>query len=258
MSALVRIWVVAHNTLREAVRSKLLYTLLFFAIALILAGVLISTLSYVERERIVQDVGMGAIRLFSVGIAIFVGVGLIHNEVERRTIFTILSKPISRTEFLLGKYVGLVLTTWIQVGLMAVVFALTSLAVGAPFDVGHLAAFGLTLVELMVMVAVATLFSSFTTPLLASLFSLGIYAVGHMTRELRMLGEQSHVDTVATASALVHRVLPDLEAFNLTIQAVHGLAIPAHDIWLPVAYGVGYTGALLFVASTIFGRRDFR
>ncbi|MGH0034364.1 MAG: ABC transporter permease [Myxococcota bacterium] len=258
MDSLVRVWVVAHNTLREAVRSKLLYTLLFFAIALILAGVLISTLSYVERERIVQDVGLSAIRLFSVGIAIFVGVGLIHDEVERRTIFTILSKPISRTEFLLGKYVGLVLTTWIQVGLMALVFAGTSLAVGAPFDVGYVAAFGLTLVELMVMVAVATLFSSFTTPLLSSLFSLGIYVVGHATRELRMLGESSNLEGVATASAIVHRVLPDLESFNLTIQAVHGLAIPAEEIWLPVAYGMGYTAALLFAASAVFQRRDFR
>jgi hypothetical protein len=73
-----------------------------------------------------------------------------------------------------------------------------------------------------------------------------------------MLGEQSHVDSVAMASAAVHRVLPDLEAFNLTIQAVHGLAIPAHDIWLPVAYGAGYTAVLLFVASAVFGRRDFR
>ncbi len=258
MSALIRIWVVAQNTVREAIRSKLLYTLLFFAIVLTLSGVLISTLSYVERERIVQDVGFSAIRLFSVGIAIFVGVGLIHGEVERRTIFTILSKPISRAEFLLGKYLGLVLTTWFQVGLMAVVFALTSLAVGAPFDLGFAAAFGLIGVELMVMVAVATLFSSFTTPLLASLFSLGIYAVGHSTRELRMLGEQSNLEGVATVSALIHRVLPDLEAFNLTIAAVHGLAIPASDIWLPVAYGVAYTAALLCLAAMVFQRRDFR
>lgn len=258
MKRLVRIGVVAQNTIQEAVRSKLLYTLLFFAIALTITGVLVSTLSYVERDRIVQDVGMGAIRLFSVGIAIFVGVGLIHNEVERRTIFTILSKPISRTEFLLGKYLGLVLTTWMMVGVMGSGFALISVSVGAPFDVAHLAAFFLTGVELMVMVAVATLFSAFTTPLLASLFSLGIYAVGHMTRDLRVLGQQSESESMATASAVVHRLLPDLESFNLTIQAVHGLAIPAHDIWMPLVYGLGYSVLLLFAAATIFGRRDFR
>ncbi|MEE8475254.1 MAG: hypothetical protein V3T01_07890, partial [Myxococcota bacterium] len=93
------IWTIATNTVREAVRNKLLYVLLFFAIALILAGVFLSTLSYVESERILQDVGLAAIRLFSVAIAIFVGVNLIHNEVDRRTVYTILSKPLSRTEF---------------------------------------------------------------------------------------------------------------------------------------------------------------
>jgi len=258
MTGLVRIFVVAHNTVREAVRSKLLYTLLFFAILLTATGVLISTLSYVERERIVQDVGMSAIRLFSVGIAIFVSVGLIHDEVERRTIFTILSKPISRAEFLLGKYVGLLLTTWMMVGVMAAAFAGVSWAVGAPFDVAHLAAFGLTGIELTVMVAVATLFSAFTTPLLSSLFSLGIYAVGHMTRDLLLLGHQSQNEGIEMVSSAAYRVLPDLESFNLTIQAVHGLAIPAHDIWWPVLYGVGYATGILFVAVTIFQRRDFR
>ncbi len=257
MISLLRIGTIAANTVREAIRSRLLYTLLFFAILLIATGVLVSALSYVERERIVQDMGLSAIRLFSAGIAIFVGVGLIHGEVDRRTIFTILSKPLSRSEFLLGKYLGLVLTTWLQVAIMSAAFALVSLSVGAPLDAGHVAAIGLTCVALMVIVAVATLFSSFTTPMLASLVSVGSYAVGHLTRDLRQCAEQGDLEGLRSVAIWVHRLLPDLESFNLSIEAAHGLPIPATEIWLPVLYGSLYAAALLFLASYLFARRDF-
>ncbi|MCG8588201.1 MAG: ABC transporter permease [Proteobacteria bacterium] len=258
MTSLVRIWALGTNTVREAVRNKILYTLLFFAIVMIATGVLVSMLSYVEGERILQDVGLASIRVFGVGMAIFLGIGLISKEVDRRTIYTILSKPVSRAEFLLGKYLGLVLTLWLQLGIMSVAFFLVSTLAGAPFDLGHVAALALVGFELMVMVAVATLFSVFATPLLASLYSAGIYCVGHVTRDLVELGARSGLDNVGTVTAVIHRLFPDLEMFNLSIQAVNGLPIPAAEIWWPVAYGVLYTGSLLAVAAMIFERRDFR
>jgi ABC-type transport system involved in multi-copper enzyme maturation permease subunit len=122
----LRVWAIGTNTVREAIRNKLLYTLLFFAIVLIGTGVIVSSISYVESGRILQDVGLASIRLFSVGIAIFVGVGLIHGEVHQRTIYTILSKPVSRAEFLVGKYVGLLLTVWLQLAIMTVAFLVVS------------------------------------------------------------------------------------------------------------------------------------
>jgi Cu-processing system permease protein len=258
VSALLRIQTIAWNTLREAVRSKVLYVLLFFALVLIGTGVLLSTLSYVERERILQDVGLASIRLFGAAIAIFVGVGLIHKEVDRRTIFTILSKPVSRTEFLLGKFAGLVVTLWLQVAIMAAGFAAVSWLAGAPLGAGHAKAIVLVGGELAVLVAVATLFSSFTTPMLASLFGAGFYLVGHLTRDLRELGVQSGSPVAETATALLHRVLPDLEAFNATLEAVHQIAIPAAAVWQPLLYGAGYSAALLLLAAVIFERRDFR
>ena len=117
-----RVGAIAGNTVREAIRNKILYALLFFGVMLIGIGIFVSTLSYVESERILQSVGLASIRLFGAAIAIFVGVGLIHKEVDRRTIFTILSKPVSRTEFLIGKYLGLVATLWMQVAIMAGAF----------------------------------------------------------------------------------------------------------------------------------------
>ena len=158
---------------------------------LIGTGLIISSISYVERSKILQDVGLASIRLFSVGIAIFVGVGLIHGEIYRRTIYTILSKPVSRSEFLVGKYVGLVMTIWLQLAIMTAAFILVSLWAGAPLDGGHASALVLIAMELAIVVAVATLFSAFTTPMLASLFTLGIYMMGHLSRDLLQIGLQS-------------------------------------------------------------------
>jgi ABC-type transport system involved in multi-copper enzyme maturation permease subunit len=249
---------VAATTVREAVRNRILYALLAFAVALIGTGVLLSTLSYVEQERILQDVGLAAIRLFGLGLAVFAGVGLLHREVERRTVHTVLSKPLTRTEFLLGKYAGLVATLWCQLAVMSLAFAAASRASGAPLTGAHAAALGLLAVELALVVGVATLFSSFTTPFLASLFSCGIVVAGLLSRELRDLGVVSETGWVRTATACLHRTLPDLEAFDLSLHAVHGLALAPSDVWLPLAYGAGYSACLLALAGLIFERRDFK
>ena len=255
---IARVVAIAHNTLREAIRSRVLYTLLIFALLLIGAGVLVATLSYVERERILQDIGIAAIRLFGVAIAIFVGVGLIHKEVDRRTVYTILSKPLSRTEFLIGKFVGLVFTIWMQMAIMVVAFAAVCLAMGSPLGGVHVAAFVLTGVELALMVAVATLFSAFTTPMLASFFSGGLWVVGNLTRDLRDIGAQSPVESVQTLTRWLHRLLPDLDSFNFTIEAVHGLPVMVSDVSLAGVYGVGYAAVVLLAAVHVFERRDLR
>ena len=249
---------IAQNTLREALRSRMLYTLFVFAVLMILGGVVLGNLSYVESERILQDIGLAGIRLSSLALAIFLGVGLLHREVDRRTVYTILSKPISRAQFLLGKYAGLLITLWLQLAIMVGVFATASRLMGAPFGAVHLAAFFLTAVELAVVAAVATVFSSCSTPILAAYFSVGICLVGHLTRNLRDLGAQAESAWVRSFTRALHRVLPDLESLNLSVAAAHGLAISAADVWLPLLYGSGYALLLLFVGIAIFERRDFR
>jgi ABC-type transport system involved in multi-copper enzyme maturation permease subunit len=258
MIALARIWAIAANTVRESVRSKVLYALVFFAVAMIGASVVVGALSYVESERILQDVGLGAIRLFGVGIAIFVGIGLIHREVDRRTVYTILSKPLSRADFLIGKFVGLTLTIWMQMAIMLVAFALTSLATGAPLGIQHVFFAALTAMELALVVSIATLFSAFTTPLLAAFFTTGTWAVGHLTRDLRDIGAQSGMPLLERATALAHRVFPDLESFNLSREAAHLLPVATSDVVLPLLYGTGYATIVLIAAVAIFDRRDFR
>ena len=216
MGKLLRIQALAINTIREAIRNKLLYTLLGFGILMIGSGVLISTLSYVEVDEILQDIGMGAIRFFSAGIAIFVGIGLIHGEVERRTIFTILSKPVSRSEFLIGKFAGLTLTVWLQLALMSSAFALVSWMAGSPLSSSHFLALILIGLELMVLVAIATFFSAFTTPMLAALFTVGFWLIGHLSRDLYALGQQADVESVGSVMNALFRFLPDFEMYIIT------------------------------------------
>ena len=258
MKSLVCIWTLAVNTVRESVRNRILYALLFFAVLLIGSGVIVGTLSYVESERILQDIGLAAIRLFGVAIAIFVGIQLIHREVDRRTIYTILSKPLSRGEFLLGKFLGLTLTIWMQMAIMAAAFAVVSLATGAGLTSSHAAFFTLVAAELALVVAIATFFSAFTTPMLAALFTTGVWVTGQLTRDLRDIGAASDVPSVEVATAVLHRVLPDLSSFNLSIEAAHGLPVAASDVVLPLVYGLGYGTIVLLAAISVFQRRDFR
>lgn len=256
--SLLCIWTLGVNTVRESVRNKVLYVLLFFAVLMIGTGVLVGMLSYVESDRILQDVGLGAVRLFGVAIAIFAGIHLIYKEVDRRTVYTILSKPISRCEFLLGKFLGLTLTIWLQTAIMAAVFAGVSLATGAPLAAAHLWFFVLLAMELALVVAVATFFSAFTTPMLAAFFTAGTWAVGQLTRDLRDIGAASEVPSIEQLTALLHRVLPDLESFDLAIEAAHQLPVAASDVALPIVYGLSYTAIVLIAAIVVFDRRDFR
>jgi ABC-type transport system involved in multi-copper enzyme maturation permease subunit len=249
---------IAGNTMRDAIRSRVLYVLLFFAVLLIATSATLATLSYVERERILQSVSLSAIRFFGAAIAIFVGVGLVHREVDRRTIFTILSKPVERSAFIAGKYLGLVGTLWTLLAIMAACFALVSLAARAPLDAGHALALALVGLELAVVVAFATLFSSFATPFLAGCYSLGIYLIGHLTRDLYAIGQASESAAMQQFTLWVKRLVPDLEAFNRTIDAIHGLPIPAAEVGWSLALAASWTLALLLVAVMTFERRDFR
>jgi ABC-type transport system involved in multi-copper enzyme maturation permease subunit len=178
--------------------------------------------------------------------------------VDRRTIFTILSKPIARSEFLIGKYLGLLLTLWLQIAVMALGFALVSWIAQAPLTGAHAAALALVGAEAAVMVAVAILFSAFTTPMLASLFSAGIWLIGHLSRDLRALGAQADSDATRRATEALYRTLPDLSAFDLTSHAARGLVVSASDVALPAAYAAAYAVLVLLAATWIFERRDFR
>lgn len=249
--------VIALNTFRENLRDKILYNLLLFAMLLIGTSVLLADLTVMEHHKLVTDMGLAAINLIGVIIAIFVGIGLVSKEIERRTVYTIMARPISRTQFILGKYLGLVLTLLINVVIMLVVYLATLWLYRAPVHAGLLQAVALIFVELLLVTALALFFSTFSTATLSATLTLGLYVIGHLTNDLKGLAEQSKSEMVQAVMTGLYYLCPNLEALNVKGQAASGVAVEFSYLMLATAYGVLYTGLLITAACAVFRRRDF-
>lgn len=275
----MRIRAIALNTFREAVRDKILYTLLFFALLMIAGSLLVAELTIGEYEKILRDLGLASINLFGMLIAVFVGIGLVWKEIDRKTIYTIASKPVHRWQFLLGKYLGLLGTLAVEVAVMTLGFGLMLLLAGAGGFMQAIPAIWLTLVELAVVTAIAILFSCFTTPTLAALFTIGLCLIGRLTAALReFAATQADLmpGTAAAASGaaegasdpggvalrrfaeVVYRLVPDLQTFNLRAEAAYGGAWDWEYVAYATGYGALWAAALLVLATAIFQHRDFR
>ncbi len=252
-----RIIVIALNTFKENLRDKILYNLVFFGLLLIGSSILLSTLTMGEQAKIIQDIGLGSINLFGVIIAIFVGIGLVSKEIEKRTIYTIIAKPVQRYQFLLGRYCGLALTLLVNTAIMVGFFFI--LLVGKiSLGSGLIKAISLIYIELLVIMAVAVMFSSFTTPTLSASFTLAIYVIGHLTADLRVLGAKLQNELTKGILDGLYYMLPNLEYFNVKGPAVHGIAIAPLYVVSAIAYGVLYGAVILLIACVIFQRRDFK
>ena len=253
---MTRIWAIASNTFREAIRDRILYLLLVFALLFMGFSQILSLLTVGGEEKIIKDVGLASISLFGVLTSVFIGVALVSKEIERRTIYTIVSKPIHRYEFLLGKYFGLVLTLFVNTSVMTAWFYLILFLKGFA-DPRLLLAIALIFMELLLITSFAILFSSFSTPILSTLFSLSLYLVGHLTWSLRLLEERVKGPGGRAVCSFLYFALPNLEIFNVKAEVVHQLPIPAGLPLWALLYMAGYGGAVLAVACFILRRRDF-
>ncbi len=253
-----KILTIAVNTFREAVRDKILYSLLIFALLMIGSSVFISTLSVGDQVKIIKDMGLSMISLFGTLIAIFVGVGLVYKEIEKRTIYTIITKPIGRYQFLMGKYCGLILTLLIEVAVMASGFLLLLFFYPGSFEPAIFKAIYLIFIELMLVTAVALLFSSFSTPILSGIFTLLFFVIGHLTYDLKILVAESKTKSLVYFSNILYYGLPNLENFNIKSRVVHHLPVGWDYMLFTTLYGLFYILLLLSLSITVFHRRDFK
>jgi len=253
-----RILVIALNTFKENLRDKILFNLVFFGLMLIGISVLLGSLTIGEQAKIMKDLGLASINVFGVLIAIFVGIGLVSKEIEKRTIYTIIAKPIPRYQFLLGRYSGLALTLFVNTGIMAVGFILVLLVGSVGLDIGLMQAIGLIFLELLLIVAVAIMFSTFTTPTLSATFTLAIYVIGHLTGDLKALGDRLDDPLVSGVLNVFYYVLPTLAKFNVKSEAAQGVPISWSYFLVTVSYGVAYAASVMVAACMIFQRRDFK
>lgn len=251
-----QILAVAVNTFREAVRDKVLHSILFFAAILLFVSLGMEEITIGDQVKVVRGVALGGIALMGGIIAIFLGVGLVYKEIERKTIYTLASKPVPRWRLLLGKYFGLWLTLAAEVALLALLYVLV---VGTKYGMsgGIFLAIGMLMLELTLLCAWATLFSTFAAPTTASAYSLCVYLVGHFADDLKLFGERSEDPAFQAVALALYRVLPNLSVFNIRAEAVHGIAVPTIEIAWASAYGLGYTAAVLAVAILVFEKRDF-
>lgn len=252
-----RIVVVAGNTFRETIRDKILYNLVLFAILLIGASVLLGTLTIGEQARIVNDLGLAAINLVAVIIAIFVGIGLVTKEIERRTIYTILARPITRVQFILGKYLGLAFIVVVNIAIMFAMFVATLWLTGSPVHGSLFQVVELIIVETLLVMAMALFFSTFSSSILSATMTLGLYVIGHLTTDLKSIAEKSHSQLTEAVLTALYYVCPNLEMLNIKGQGASGVLMEMGYQATATAYGLLYTGLLLTGACLIFQRRDF-
>ena len=262
---------VAVAVFKESVRDRVPYSMVLFAVVLMAAAVLMGRLTAAQDLKVIKDLGLATMNVIGLLIAIFIGTGLVAKEVERRSIYGVLTKPLTRTSFLLGKFAGLVLTLVVNLAMMTVAFYLMLVYQDlttidwvqqgwrAPaLDVRLLVPIGLTLVQLTLVTAVALLFSTFSSPLLATLFTLGIWVAGQFGDDLRTFGSAVDSPAAAAIARAVYYVLPNLSALDVKNQVVHGLPLAWPSVGAAVAAIAVYVALVLTAASAIFARRDFK
>ena len=224
----MKILTVALNTFREAIRDRILYLLLFFAAIGIAFSRFLALLTVGDRVKIIKDVGLASISLFGILMA-----------------------------FLLGKYLGLVFTLAVMIGLMSFIFLALIFAHTLTIEWKLLIAILFIFIELCVITAVAILFSCFSTPILSSLYSLAFYLIGHLSWGMETLIAKTKPGWGKTLLKIIYTFLPDLENFNFKTEVVHNLPIPGNIYWHSFLYGFFYSLFLLALAMLIFHRRDF-
>ena len=259
-----KIIAIAHNTFREAIRDKILYGFLFFAICIILFSLVLGQLSLGQQLRTTIDVGLFGISLFSVLIAIFIGINLLNKEIQKRTIYPVLSKPVSRPAYLLGKFFGIALVLLVQICLMlAVFFPLVKLQ-GGNITFGLVTAVVLIYFEVLIVISMALFFTSFSSPFLSGIFCLGLFVAGRNASLISELSEQEQLASLAPIFDTISTVLPNLYLFypsgkivDEAFATVHAQFISNGYLYTTLGYGLAVCFGFLAASIVILNRRDF-
>jgi len=252
---------IAGVTVREAIRQRLAVNLLVFALGLVAASVTLSQLTFGEQYRIIVSIALSAMEVFGTLIAVFLGAGVVARDVERRSVYPVIAKPVSRGQYVLGRYLGLVATTTLNLALMAALFALVLggylRGFGFVRDTPFVAVLAALAVGFAMVAAVATFFSCFTTATLAAIFTLSLVVAGHLSSDLvRYWARQGPLARIASQVAFV--VVPNLEALNLKEAMVYRDPVPAGFALTGLGYGLLYAAAVVAFSMAVFSRRDLR
>ena len=257
--SLHRIFSIAKNAFREAVRDRVLYNLVLFMLLIVGCAILLGDLTDGEQDRTIVNIGLTAMLFFGTFIAIFVGVGLVSKEIEKRTVFAVFAKPVSRPEFLIGKYLGLCLTLLVNVLIMGAGVSVALIYAGGSQLIGPVwSSIFLIFLELTIITAVAILFSSFSSPSLSALLTFLVFIIGHMSASLLELARGLNSKTAEAVFGVLYYVLPNLAHFTFRTEAANGLVPTGTMLAGAAAYGLIYISLVLIISVAIFSRRNFK
>lgn len=249
---------VALNTFRETVRDRIFAIVGLFGLVLIGSSAVLSPLTVGAQGKIVADVGLASLSLFGLLVVVFVGSGMLHKEIDKRTITTILAKPVSRRAYVAGKYCGLTLTLLCMMAVMTALFLIVTLVTPASAGLRLAPALYLAFVELAVVTAAAVFLSTFVSPVLAAVFTLALFVVGHVSGDLKTFGALMGGPALRAATTVLYYVLPNLEVFNVRGLVVHGGTVAIAHVLLASLYGAAYVGLFVLLAGAVFERRELK
>ncbi|MEP6705107.1 MAG: ABC transporter permease [Acidobacteriota bacterium] len=250
---------IARNTFREAIRDRILYNLVLFVLILTACAVLLGELTDGQEAHTIVNIGLNATLIFGTFISIFVGVSLVSKEIEKRTVFAIFSKPVRRSEFIVGKYFGLCLTLLVNVFIMGAGISLALLYVGGSWLIPPVwGSILLIMLELTIITSIAILFSSFSSPSLSALFTFFIFIIGHMSSSLRDLAAAMNSTSATYLFEMIYYLLPNLSHYSFRTEAANGLIPSGIMLVGAFAYAAIYVAIVLKISTLIFNRRNFK
>ena len=248
---------IAAQTFTEARRNRVFYSLFLFALVVVLSSIIFTEITSVTVDRMLKDTGLAAINVFALALTIFAGVGIINREIDRRSIYTVLAKPITRLSYILGKYLGLVSIILATSTLMFVGLLVVMKVYKTPIHAGIFLGFLGVLLEVLVMGAVAVLCSTFTTSFISAFICAAVYLSGHLSTEfLRVVRKSEGIRR--TVGEAIYYLVPNLERFNFKYQATYDLTVGTTTLLAVVVFALAYAAAALLGAVVVFQRRDFR
>jgi len=254
-ASLHTILVVAKNTFRETIRNKVLYAILAFAAVYMLFTLFLGSISLGEDLHVIRSLGLAGMYIFGLIITIFLGSSLLYKELERRTLYFVLSKPISRAHLVLGKFLGLLSSVAVCLAGMTVLYLLMVAFKGGGFDSSAILAVFYQLLEMSLLIALTIFFSTFSMPLLSTLYAVLVVYIGH-SLDLLMQAVQGASAPVRFFVQLLHYVLPNLAKFDIRSAIIYDASVPLSQALLVVAYAAMYVGLLLCVAVFLFEKRE--
>ena len=253
-----RIWAIVENTFKESLRQRILLLLIIFSILLIMISIFLEPFALGESPKLLRDFGLATSSLFGIFVVIIIGSTLIHKDIEKRTIYTVISKPVTRGEIILGKFLGLFLLIAVLEVSMTVIHQLVILIYEGHLDLPLITAVPFALLEVMVLSGILLLLSSYSSPALSSIMGIIFYVVGHAAPDLKVFASQAQSGLLKYLAYGFYYILPNLENFNFRLELVHKLPMYADQMVFSICYGLAYTIFLLYCAIIVFERREFK